>query len=133
MLVFVRPGGETTDLTLAVADALDRRYAGKAVVVPLVVFGEVAAAVKDRERLKLAVPLYDGAAVAPVYGVETIPRFALIDAGGKVQWTFTGVGAETGFLLKQQVDGLVNPASPNGAGGTTLLSAPPGMKPLPRP
>jgi hypothetical protein len=132
VLVFVRPGGETTDLTLAVADALDRRYAGKAVVVPLVVYGEVAAAEKDRDRLKLSVPLYDGAAVAPAYGVETVPRFAVIDAGGKVRWTFAGVGAETGFLVKQQVDILVNPASPNGAAGTTLPAAPPGTRPLPR-
>jgi hypothetical protein len=133
VLVFVRPGSETTDLALAVAGALDGRYAGAAVVVPLVVFGEVADAAKDRDRLKLTVPLYDGATVATLYGVETVPRFAVIDAAGQVRWEFAGVGAETGFLVKQQVDRLVTPASRNGAAGITLPAVPPKPRPLPRP
>ncbi len=119
VLVFFRPGGETTDLSLAIADALEKKYAGKAVVVPLAVFGEVAAAVKARDRLKFTVPVYDGSAAVSAYGIETVPRFALIDTAGKVRWAFSGVGAETGFLLKEEVDRLIPPASPTGAGGIT--------------
>ena len=131
VLVFVRPGGETTDLALAVADALDRRYAGKAAVVTLVVAGDVADAAKARDRLKLGVALFDGTAAAAVYAVETVPRFAVIDAAGAVAWEFCGVGAETGFLVKQQVDSLVAPASPDGATGTTTPAAPPMSRPRP--
>lgn len=122
VLVFFRPGGETADLSLAVAAALEKRYGPRAMVVPLAVFGDVAAGVKDRDRLKLTIPIRDGSAAVALYGIETAPRFALIDAAGKVRWSFTGVGAETGFLLKEQADGLVTPASPNGAAGTTAPS-----------
>ena len=41
------------------------------------------------------------------YGVTTVPRFALIDKLGQVRWTFTGIGAETGFLVREEVDRLV--------------------------
>lgn len=123
VLVFFRPGGETAELSLAVAAALEKRYAGKAQVAALAVFGDVAAGVKDRDRLKLNIPIHDGSAAVAAYGIETAPRFALIDAAGKVRWTFTGVGAETGFLVKEHADRLVAPSPPNGAGGT---AAPPG-------
>ncbi|MDB5309603.1 MAG: hypothetical protein JWO38_3805 [Gemmataceae bacterium] len=107
VLVFFMPGRETTDLSLAVADALQKRYGPQLTVVPLAVFGDPAAGVKDRNRLKLSVPVYDGAAAAPAYGVETFPRFVVIDGTGTVRWAFTGVGAETGFLAREQVDALL--------------------------
>jgi hypothetical protein len=118
VLVFFRPGGETTDLSLSIADALEKRYTGKAVVSALCVFADSSAGVKDRDRLKFTVPVYDGTAAATSYGVETAPRFALIDPEGKVRWVFTGVGAETGFLLKEQADRLVAPASRTSVNGT---------------
>jgi hypothetical protein len=133
VLVFFRPGGETTDLSLSIANALEKRYGGRAAVVPLVVFGEMSAANAARDRLKFPVQLYSGAAVAAPYGVETVPRFILIDGVGKVRWTFAGVGAETGFLLKEEVDRLVNPASPIGAGGITPAPAPVLPPIVPRP
>jgi hypothetical protein len=133
VLVFFRPGGETTDLSLAIADALAKRYEGKVVVAPLVVFGTTAAGVKDRDRLKFTVPVYDGSAAVAAYGVETAPRFAIVGTDGTVRWTFTGVGGETGFLVKEQLDRLVGPASPAGATATTHAPGPPGPDPLPRP
>jgi len=133
VLVFLRPGGETTDLSLAIADAIEKRYGGKLVVVPLAVFGDVATGVKARDRLKLTIPLYDGTKAVPLYGVETAPRFFLIDGAGKIRWTFTGVGAETGHLLKEQADCLVIPISPNGAGGITPAAVPVLPPIVPRP
>src|SRR5262249_6327379 len=128
---FFKPGGETTDLSLAIADALEKRYAGKVAVAPLVVFGEVAAAAKDRDRLKFTVPLYDGAAGATSYAVETDRRLGVIHAAGKGRGTFTGVGAETGFLLREQVDALATP--PILPAGTAYPSIPPPGLPVPRP
>jgi hypothetical protein len=75
--------------------------------------------------------MFDGTSAAAAYAVETVPRFAVIDAAGAVAWEFCGVGAETGFLVKQQVDRLVAPASPDGATGTTIPAAPPMSRPRP--
>lgn len=129
VLIFLKPGGETTDLALAIADALEKRYRGDVLVVPLVVFGDTSIALKDRNRLKLTIPLYDGTVAATAYGVETAPRFAVIDAGGKIKWTFTGVGTETGFLVREQADRLVSPVVSNGLSGTT---ASPGTVTIPQ-
>jgi hypothetical protein len=108
VLVFFKPATVTTDLSLAVADALHRRYADRVAVAPLVVFGDPAEGAKDRDRLRLAVPVHDGSSAGPAYGVVTFPRFVVIDAAGVVRWTFSGVGAETGYLAREQVDGLLS-------------------------
>ena len=110
VLIFFKPTSETTDLPLVIADALDKLYRGRVTVVPLVVFGETAAGLKDRDRLKLSVPVYDGAAVGAAYGVDTFPRFVVTDTAGKVRWAFAGVGAETGFLVREELDTLLAPA-----------------------
>ena len=120
VLVFFKPASETTDLPLAIADALEKRYRGRVTVVPLVVFGETAAGLKDRDRLKLGVPVYDGSAAGAAYGVDTFPRFVLTDAAGKVRWAFAGVGAETGFLLREEVDTLLAPAGTTSPAGTPV-------------
>lgn len=117
VLLFFKADSETTDLSLSIADALEKRYAGKVAVAPLLVSGKPATAVKDRDRLKLNIPVYDGASAAAVYGIETVPRFAVIDSAGKVRWTFTGVGTETGFLLREQLDALAAPPIPPAATG----------------
>lgn len=129
VLVFFKPASETTAPALAIANALHQRYGGKVVVAPLVVFGEAAAGAKDRDRLKFTIPIHDGSGVATSYGVESVPRFAVIDAAGKVRWTFTGVGGEIGYLLRQQVDALVPlPILPS---GTAYPTAPTPRPPKP--
>ena len=133
VLVFFKPLGETTDLALAIAEALDKRYDGKLIVMPLVVFGETAAAIQARNRLKLTIPVHEGTAAAAAFGVESVPRFVLIEPDGKIKWTFTGVGAETGFLVKEQVDRLARPTLPTGPVGTTPPPGPTTPPPSPRP
>ena len=124
VLVFLKPGGTTTSLALTVADALQKRYGDRVTVVPLVVFGDVATAVAARDRLNLTIPLLPGGSAAATYGVTTVPRFALIDGAAKVRWTFTGIGAETGYLAREEVDRLVSPASPNGPPRTIVPPGP---------
>jgi hypothetical protein len=133
VLVFLKPGGETTAPALAVADALAERYSERVVVVPLIVFGELEAAIRERNHLKLSVPLFKGASAANLYGVETVPRFAIIDSSGQVRWTFTGVGAETGFLVREELDRLVPPASPAAPRGITPSPGPLGVPLVPPP
>jgi hypothetical protein len=101
-------------------------------VASFAVSGGAAAGAKDRDRLKLAVAVYDGSAAAAAYAVDSVPRFAVIDAGGKVLWTFSGVGTETGFLLREQVDRLARPIPPDHPPGTTAvpgLAVPPIVPP----
>jgi hypothetical protein len=127
-LVFFKPGCETTDLALAIADALQKRWGAELLVIPLAIGGDAGAANADCKRLKLTLDVRDGTAAAAAYGVETFPRFALIDSAGKVKWTFVGVGSETGFLLQEQVDRLARPTLPNGPPGITTS---PGSTTLP--
>ena len=130
VLVFFCPGTETADLSLAVADALQKRYGDRAAVAPLVVFADAAVGVKDRDRLKFTLPVHDGSAAGAAYGVESFPRFLVIDPAGKLHWAFTGVGAETGYLVRDEVDRLLGPVRPT---GTTYPIAPGTPRPPERP
>ena len=108
-LIFFAPGGKTTDLTLAVANALRQKYAGRVVVAPVVVFGDPAAAVADRVRMGFTLPIHHSPELEKTYGVDAVPRFMVIDPAGIVRWTFDGVGAETGYLVREQLDRLLEP------------------------
>ena len=133
LLVFFKPGDELTDLALAVADALHQKDGTRLAVVPLTVRGDVAAGTKDRDRRKLTVPIYDGTQAETAYGIESVPRFVVIDGRGVVKWTFTGVGAETGSLARSQLDRLLISASPGVASGTIAPSGPQSGRTPPRP
>lgn len=125
VLVFFKPGSETADLSLAVANALAIRYSRRVVVVPLAVYGDPTAGVRDRDRLKLTVPVYDGSAARTAYGVETFPRFLVIDASGVLRWEFRGVGAETGYLVCQELDKLLPaPTATIGPAGAPPTASP---------
>lgn len=115
VLVFYKPGSETAPLALAVADALHEKYGAKAAVVPLAVWAEQPARASGA-------PVFDGSRAELVYGVDSVPRFAVLDARGVVKWSFAGAGAETGFAVNEQLERLLAPASPSSATGT--LGAP---------
>lgn len=132
VLVFFKPGGDTTELALAVADALHRRYGTRAAVVPLAVWGAAGAGEKERERRKLAVPVYDGTQAETAYGIESVPRFVVIDGAGRVRWTFAGAGAETGYSVRRELDRLLPPASPDTPAGTTRTPGAASAPPVPR-
>jgi len=123
VLIFFKPGSETTDLALAIANALHEKYGTRAAIVPLAVFGNLTAGIKDRDRRKLTVPIYDGEQAETAYAVESVPRFAVIDKEGVVKWTFCGVGAETGYSTRKQLDSLLAPTAPNAPPGTIVAPA----------
>ncbi|WP_171472141.1 peroxiredoxin family protein [Frigoriglobus tundricola] len=133
VLVFFKPGSETTDLTLAVADALHQKYGTRSDVVPLAVWGDAAAGVKDRDRRKLTVPIYDGTQAETAFGVDSVPRFVVLDGGGVVQWTFSGVGAETGHSAREQLERLLPAVAPGAPDGTIHTPAPGTAAPARRP
>lgn len=105
VLVFFKPGSQTSADTLAVAEALHRKYAGGVTVIPLAVFGPAADAATQRATLRYTVPVYDGTAARAAYQVGSVPQFFVVDGLGTLRWAFdAGVGPEVGYLVKQEVD-----------------------------
>jgi hypothetical protein len=127
MLVFFMPGQETAEPALKVAVKLHDQFAGKATVAAFTVFAPHEASVRLTNN-KLRVPVYDGTVAEGPYGIETFPRFFVIDAQGVLTWSFAGVGNETTALLKEQMDRLLAPpvatGSPTGPGNPRPRPAP---------
>jgi hypothetical protein len=128
VLVFFNPAGETADLAVAIASALHDKYAGRAAIVALAVWKPL-----TRAHRNANVPIYDGTQADTAYGIDSVPRFLLLDAAGVVRSTFSGVGAETGFSTREQLDLLLTPVVPNPAPGTTRPPGPGNGVMAPRP
>lgn len=111
VLVFYKPESETAPLALAIADALHDKHGPRAAIVPLAVWAEQPARIGGA-------PVYDGSRAELVYGVESVPRFAVLDARGVVKWSFAGAGAETGFAVNEQLERLLPATGPSSATGT---------------
>ena len=111
VLIFLAADGETTELTLAIAHALQQRFGHQAAVIPLVAWGNTTAAEQLLQRRRWKLELYDGRTGAQHYAVTTVPRFLLLDRHGIVRWSFAGVGPEVGFLVREQLQRLL--AMPN--------------------
>jgi hypothetical protein len=108
VVVFFKPGSATAVETLAVCEALHRKYADTLTVIPLAIHRPAIDAAKERSKWKLTVPVYDGADVREVYAVESFPQFFVVDGAGILRWAFdAGVGPEVGYLVKQEVEKLV--------------------------
>jgi hypothetical protein len=116
VLVFYRPGSKTSAGSLAVAEALHERYGEELSVVALAVSAGADAANRQREAMKLTVPIADGSGPRVAYAVDTYPVFFVVDPAGTLVWRFDGYGGETGYLAKEQVQKLLNRGN---VGGTT--------------
>jgi peroxiredoxin len=108
VVVFFKPGSETSEETLTVCEALHRRYGEKVTVIPLALGGDLLAASKQRAGLKYGVPVFDGSEVKGKYAVTSYPQFFVVDADGGVRWAFdAGIGPEVGKLVKSEVEKLL--------------------------
>lgn len=106
--IFYKPGSATSRETLIIAEALHQHFGDKVSIVPLTIGSDNGVAVKQREELKLKVPVYDGLDVRDNYRVTTFPQFFILESSGLLKWTFdAGVGPETGFLVKRELEGLL--------------------------
>jgi hypothetical protein len=101
--IVYKPRSETSAGALAVADALARRFPTVRVV-PLAVFADREAAAGQRAELKLTLPVYEGSAAVGPFGIDTFPRFLLIDADGVLRWQFEGFGPEVGYLVRGELE-----------------------------
>ncbi len=106
--IFFKPGSATSQDALTVAEALHQHFGDKVTIVPLAIGSTASAASKQREELKLKVPIYDGLDVRDNYRVTTFPQIFILESTGNLRWTFdAGVGPETGFLVKRELDDLL--------------------------
>jgi len=106
--IFFKPGSATSREALTVAEALHRHFGERVSIVPLAIGEKAPAAAKQREELKLKVPVYDGLDMREAYGVTTFPKFFILESTGDLKWIFeAGIGPETGYLVKQQLEALV--------------------------
>ncbi len=117
VLVFYRPGSKTSAGALAVAEALHRVYAGEVAVAALAVSARPEEANRQREALKLTVPVADGSGCRAAYAVDTYPKFFVVGPSGLLAWRFDGYGGETGYLAKEQVEKLLGRGKPGGTTG----------------
>jgi len=109
VLVFYRPESKTAQATLAVAEALHANYTGRAAVVAISVVDGLGVAERQRTALKLTVPIANGDSIRDLYQIDTYPKFYAIDSAGILAWKFDGYGSETGYLVKEQLERLLNP------------------------
>ena len=105
VVIFYKPGSATSRETLLIAEALQQHFGDKVSVVPLAIGANAA---KQRDELKLKLPVYDGLDIRETYRVTTFPQFFVLESTGILKWTFeAGVGPETGYLVKAQLDALL--------------------------
>ncbi|MBA2225904.1 MAG: hypothetical protein N3E46_02135 [Gemmataceae bacterium] len=129
LLIFLAAEGETTELTLAIAHALQQRYGHQAAILPLLAWGDKAATERLLQRRGWKLDLYDGQMAARHYTVTTVPRFLLLDKQGIVRWSFSGAGPEVGYLIREQLQRLLTPSlhpgSPDSPGSNPPTNDPP--------
>jgi hypothetical protein len=111
---------------------LQQLFGRQAAIVPLLAWGDQAVAEQLLQRRRWKLELYDGRTAAQHYAVTTVPRFLLLDRQGIVRWSFTGVGPEVGFLVREQLQrlltsphGTVSPDSPDNKTPTSHRPIPP--------
>jgi hypothetical protein len=108
VVVFFKPGSETSEETLTVCEALHRKYADKVTVLPLALGGDLLAASKQRVGLKYTVPVFDGTQAKEKYAVKSYPQFFVVDAKGQVRWAFdAGIGPEVGSLVVKELEAVL--------------------------
>jgi hypothetical protein len=107
VLVFFMPGRETAEPSMKIAEAVQKKFGAKARVAAFAVFAPA--------RTGSPIPVHDGTPAVESYSIETFPRFFVVDAAGVLKWTFAGVGNETGFLVREQVENLLAPPVATGS------------------
>jgi hypothetical protein len=103
LLVFYSPGAPIAPDVLRFAQGLAAQHPQGLTVLALSVSGKAEAALKQRQQLKLTLPLLDGSGLLTTFGVQATPRFALIDAAGVVRGLYLGWGDETVGELQEEL------------------------------
>lgn len=110
LLVAYRPNAVTSKGTIKLASAIRDKYGDQVRVVPVAVFDTPDVAADERKALKLELPIFDGRELEAPLGIDSWPVYLIADRTGKLTWRFdAGLGKETGYLICQELDGLLKP------------------------
>jgi hypothetical protein len=93
-MVFYNPAASTAEPLLTYAQRLSDQHAGRLVVLPLSVSDDSDMALRQREALKVTLPILSGSGLRISYAIETTPKMVLIDAAGIVRGSYLGWGRE---------------------------------------
>jgi peroxiredoxin len=95
LLIFYHPASYTAPDLLRFAQKLHVLHGRQMTVVGLSVIDDVAQVTKQREALKVDIPVYSGGGIRISYGVESTPKLVVIDSTGVIRGMYLGWGSET--------------------------------------
>ncbi len=95
LLVFYTPSSPLAEPLLLYAQKLARTNADRLHVLLMCVSDERGPALRQREALKLDLPILSGSGLRISYDVKTTPTLVLIDAAGILRASFVGWGPQT--------------------------------------
>lgn len=94
LMVFYSPTSPTVRDVLAFAQQLADAQAGRMTVLGLAVADDAEYVRKQRDELRLSIPILSGQGLRLSYAVESTPKLVVLDALGAVRGTFDGWGPE---------------------------------------
>lgn len=104
VLVFYRPESRSADDLLHFAQDLQDQQAGAVAVIGLAVAEDRQQVLKQREALRLTLPVLSGNGLRITYGVDATPKIVVLDAAGIVRGSYSGWGNETAGEVKHELD-----------------------------
>jgi peroxiredoxin len=113
VLVFYAPSSKTCNDVLRFAQSLNDANPREIHVLGLVVSDDPDPVAKQRQELKLTIPILAGQGLRLTYGVDATPKIVLLDAAGVVRGNYVGWGPETPRIVTEELQrcrqgGLLN-------------------------
>jgi peroxiredoxin len=104
LMVFYQPGAESCRLFMrSIQDLADQFGDQELVVLGFAMSDDADKALETSERMQVRFPTLAGKALKRSYGVESTPRFVVLDSEGVVRAAFTGWGPEIPPALTEAV------------------------------
>jgi peroxiredoxin len=111
VMVFYSPTSPVGEELLTYAQRLSDAHKGRVAVLLLTVLDKADVVLKQREALKLSLPVLSGSGLRISYEVTETPRLVVIDGHGIVRATLLGWGSETPAEIGEELKHWL-PATP---------------------
>jgi hypothetical protein len=104
LLLFYDPLAPSAPNVLREARTVRDRLGGRVAAAAVPVRGEEAAILKQRAEVRVDLPVLTREPLPAVYQPPATPRWLILDAGGDLRHASTGWGAETGDVLRAELE-----------------------------
>jgi peroxiredoxin len=111
LLIFFNPVSRTASEVLHFAQEVNDAVGAEARVVALAVSEDDRAALQERDRWKLTIPMLAGNGLRVTFGLDTTPKLVVLDAAGVVRGSYVGWGKETPDLVAEELARWRRPAA----------------------